>query len=333
MKKTFNIAGTEIQRGESKEIRFKVSESYIAIPTYIPVTVIRGEKKGPKVFITAAVHGDELNGIEIVRRLIYTMEAKHLCGTLICIPVVNIFGFQNSSRYLPDGSDLNRVFPGNPKGNFAERYTYTIYEHIIRKCEYGIDLHTAAVGRSNLPHIRADIANTDVERMAKAFGTTIIKNEPGSMGSLRRAATDLKIPTILFEAGEIRKFELAVAERGLAGVLNVLSELGMVQHRRAAPPFQEIVDSSKWIRAGRGGLLSIQIRPGELIYKGDEIAFNTNPFGKEVEVIKAPFDGIVIGIATDPTVTPGQAVCHMVELDENIKGIEKILNKIAFNKK
>jgi predicted deacylase len=330
MEDLFCIAGQSIKKGESKEIKLKVSESYTSIATYIPITVLRGVSDGPIVFITAAVHGDELNGIEIVRRIIYSIDLSSLKGTLVCLPIVNIFGFQNSSRYLPDGSDLNRFFPGNSKGNFVKKYASIIFKEIIKKCQYGIDIHTAAIGRSNLPHVRADMNFKEVKRMAVAFGTTIIKNESGAKGSLRRTATEANIPTIIFEAGEIRKFELAIAKRGFDGVLNALSELGMIEHKKVKPPYQVIVDSSKWIRANRGGLLSILVKPGNIVYKEDEIAVNTNPFGKEVEIIKSPINGIIIGIATDPTATPGQPICHMVELDDEIEKIKDSLKKFAY---
>jgi len=323
--KPFDIAGQKIKPGERKQVRLKVSESFVSANTYIPLTVLRGKSSGPRVLITAAIHGDELNGIEIVRRLIYELNYERLKGILVCVPVVNIFGFQNATRYLTDGKDLNRCFPGDPSRWSQGRYASIVYNELVKKCDFVIDLHTAAAGRVNMPHIRGDMSNPEVERLARAFGTTVIMNNKGQNGSLRRAATDDGIPTIVFEAGETRKFEKRISENGLAGVINVLRELGMLEGERIVIPYQVVINSSTWIRAGRGGILSINVKPGRIVRKGKEIATNTNPFGKEVESIKTPFNGIVIGIATAPTVTPGQGVCHLFKIEEPAKAIRERL--------
>ncbi len=320
-----NISGLEIEHGTSRNFRLKVSESFVSNPTYIPVTVINGEHPGPVLLVTAAVHGDELNGIEIVRNLISLIRPGDLSGALICVPVVNIYGFQNATRYLPDGFDLNRFFPGDQEHWSQGRYAYIIFNELVKKCDYLIDLHTASAGRSNLPHIRADLENETTSKIARAFGTTVIQNYPGIKGSLRYEANNIGIPSITFEGGESRKFEKKVAERGLTGVLNVMRELKMIYGKNEILPIQFIINKTNWVRANRGGILSINTRPGRIVKKRKEIATNTNPFGTEVESIRAPFNGIVIGIATAPTVVPGEGLCHLFKIDEPVKEVRQRL--------
>ena len=326
------IAGTTINKGERKQLRLQVSMSFVSNPTYIPITVLNGKRKGPVVLITAAIHGDELNGIEIVRQLIYNFDMSQLAGTLLCVPVVNIFGFQNTIRYLPEDKDLNRFFPGDPSSWSQGKYAYIIYTELVEKSDYVIDLHTASEGRSNLPHIRADMSYPEVARAARAFGTTVILDNEGTLGTLRRTATEAGIPTITFEAGETRKFEKKIAAYGLQGVLNVLNELEMLPGETYTAPIQFIVKDSTWVRVDRGGILSINTRPGRLVKKNAELATNTNPFGVEVGSVRAPFNGIIIGITTTPTVIPGQGVCHISKLDEPIKSVREQLMKY-FGKK
>ena len=330
--KTIEIANTKIKRGERKQLRLQVSTSFVSNPTYIPITVLRGKKNGPVVLITAAIHGDELNGIEIVRQLIYNFDMSLLSGTLVCVPVVNIYGFQNTTRYLPEGKDLNRFFPGYITEWSQGRYAHIIYTELVEKSDFIIDLHTASVGRSNLPHVRADMSNPEVARIARAFGTTLILDNAGYKGTLRQSATEAGIPTITFEAGETRKFEKKIAANGLIGVLNVLKKLEMLPGKRHIAPIQFEVKDSTWVRVDRGGILSINTRSGRLVKKNAEIATNTNPFGIEVESVRAPFDGIIIGIATTPTVAPGQGICHISKVNEPIKLLRERL-MLHFGKK
>ncbi|OFZ18171.1 MAG: hypothetical protein A2X94_03420, partial [Bdellovibrionales bacterium GWB1_55_8] len=255
----------------------------MASAIHIPVTVIRGRTAGPTAFVMAAVHGDEINGSDIVRRLIFDIDHEKLSGTLIAVPVVNIPGFLAQTRYLPYHRDLNRFFPGKKNGNNAERIAYCLFREIILKCDFGIDLHTAADGRLNLPHVRGDMGHPRVRNLARAFGATILINQRGTIGSLRREATEAGVPTILFEAGETRRFSHKVSVAGLKGVLNVLSEVGMwPAHEQERPPFQVIVRASEWIRAEKGGILDLNAKPGDLLYKGDRMGAILNPFGKTV---------------------------------------------------
>lgn len=320
------MSGVKVYPGETREIYLKVSESYLSASIQIPVTVIRGQRPGPTVFVMAAIHGDEINGADMVRRLIFDMNHQKLAGTLIAVPVVNIPGFLSESRYLPYHRDLNRFFPGRSKGNNADRMAHTIFEEIVKKCDFGIDLHTASKGRLNLPHVRGDMANPRVRNIARAFGTRILLDNPGVDGSLRKAATDAGVPTIIFEAGETGKFSKKISKAGLRGLMNVLAQLGMWQdHPAVAPDFQVIVKSSEWIRAQRGGMLELKVKPGELIYPGDIIGEIVNPFGKTVHRLRSSLTGIVIGVTTAPLTIPGTAVVHVARLRKTLARVEKAL--------
>ncbi|HEV8335973.1 MAG TPA: succinylglutamate desuccinylase/aspartoacylase family protein [Candidatus Polarisedimenticolia bacterium] len=323
MSDELKIGGKPINPGETQEILLKISEFYTAQPVNIPVTVVRGAQEGPRVFLTAAIHGDELNGIEIVRRIMTELDPATLKGTVLCTPVLNRWGFLSHSRYLPGRRDLNRYFPGNPEGNLAARVAHKIFTEIVQKAEYGIDMHTAAVGRTNLAHIRGDMDHDQVRKIARAFGTEIIIDLPAAGGTLRSAATRAGIPTIILEAGETFLFQRSMVTKGVLGVKNVLRELGMIEWTPREPPFQVIVKVSEWVRAERGGILDIRVRPGDLVYEGNEIAVVTTPFGREVTTLRCPLTGLVIGITTIPLVQPGDAICNIAKLEKTLPTVEK----------
>jgi predicted deacylase len=326
--KNFSISGIQVAPGETREIYLKVSESYLSNTIQIPVTVIRGRTAGPTAFVMAALHGDEINGVDIVRRLIFDIDHDNLSGTLIAVPVVNIPGFLAQSRYLPYHRDLNRFFPGQRKGNNAERFAARIFNEIILKCDFGIDLHTAADGRLNLPHVRGDMGHPKVRKLARAFGATVLVSQRGVKGSLRREATEAGVPTILFEAGETGKFSPKISMAGLKGVLNVLSEMKMwPRHEQQRPPFQVIVKASDWVRTDKGGILDLQIRPGDLIYEGDLIGSILNPFGKTVTQVRAPWTGIVIGVTTAPLAIPGTGIAHVAKLKKTLSLVERSIRR------
>ncbi|MEO5970570.1 MAG: succinylglutamate desuccinylase/aspartoacylase family protein [Bdellovibrionia bacterium] len=339
----FSICGIPVAAGETREIYLKVSESFLSGGIQIPVTVIRGQRSGPTIFVIAAIHGDEINGTDIVRRLIFDIAHEGLSGTVIAIPVVNIPGFLGQSRYLPYHRDLNRFFPGMKGGHNADRIAYRIFNEIIRKCDFGIDLHTAASGRSNLPHVRGDMSQPEVRNLARAFGATILVDQTGVKGSLRREATEAGIPTILFEAGETGRFSRKISLIGLRGVLSVLAEKGMWpaggrtadsgSHKSTGtnkvtkPPFQVIVKASDWIRAEKGGILDLIVKPGDLIYQGDLVGSILNPFGKTVTQIRAPVTGIIIGVTTAPLTIPGTAIAHVARLKKTLSLVERSMKK------
>jgi len=323
----FELGGITVIPGERSDIRVKISELYTAVPVTVPLTVVNGASPGPRLFVTAAIHGNEINGIEIVRRIRAEVDPQLLRGTLLLVAIANPIAFMNLSRDLPDGRDLNRFFPGRDLGSMASHIAAALFDKVIRRADYGIDLHTAAAGRTNLPHVRADMKFPQVRRLAAAFGCEVVFDMTGEKGMLRNAATRLGIPTIVYEAGEPLKFQLGPIEQGVTGVKNVMSELGMYDFPRVSPAFQVNVDDHKWIRAEKGGIMMLQIKPGDLVDKGDVIAINTKPFGAEVMRLKAPHAGLVVGTSTMPMVIPGSAVCHLVKLGSRLRPLRAMLKK------
>lgn len=321
----FAIAGTKVGPGEYKETSLKVSEFYTATDVQVPVFIKRGLEDGPRLFVTAAVHGDEINGVQIVRDLVLDLKERPLRGMFVGIPVVNRFGFVTHDRYMPDRRDLNRSFPGNPEGSAARRYAHRLFIQILSRCTHGIDLHTAGYSRTNLAQVRADTSDAQVKRMARAFGTHVVLHHAGNRRTLRRACTDAGVPTVLFEAGETFRFQRDVVTAGKRGILNVMASLGMIEETVRKPDWQVIVKASQWVRANRGGLLDVYVHPGDLVYEGDDIASITNPFGREVGTVVSPVTGLVVGTTTLPLVNPGNPICHVAKLEKTLGVVERYL--------
>jgi len=322
--------GTEsIDRGERRSFRLEVSQSASGFPVYMPITVWRARKPGPTLFVTAAIHGDELNGTGIIRDIILRPPFELRRGSLILIPVVNILGFERHIRYLPDRRDLNRCFPGGRSGSLARRIARTLFDEVVCKCDYGVDLHTAAIRRTNFPNVRADMSNEGTARLARAFGAELIINAGGPKGSLRRTATKHGCPTIILEAGEVWKIEPSVVEHGLRGVQNVLVELEMIEGTLQRPPYQAIAARTTWVRADWGGILEFHVAPGDLVKKNTALATNSNLFGDEQNVIRSPAAGVVLSLTTIPSVTPGDAVCHIAIPRGGLKPIREALANVS----
>jgi len=300
-----------VEPGGFTEVAITVSESYSGMDVQIPLYVWKGEREGPSVFVTAAVHGDEINGAGAIRHLIWEQPFSLEAGTLVLVPVVNLMGFERHSRYLPDRRDLNRSFPGSADGSLAARLAHSVYQGVISRCDYGIDLHTAAVRRTNFPNVRADMSDPAVADLARAFGAEIIVAGRGPKGSLRRTACRAGIPTIILEAGEVWKVEPSYIEYAAGGVRNCLARLGMVKGRPRRPPFSLVIDKTEWVRAHSGGFLIFHVAPGDSVAAGDPIATNTSLTGRELNVIESPRDGVVLGMTTIPSVAPGDPICHL----------------------
>ncbi|MBL8851344.1 MAG: succinylglutamate desuccinylase/aspartoacylase family protein [Planctomycetaceae bacterium] len=306
--------GQTIPPGEHRHIKLMVSESYSGVTINIPLYVRRGREPGPAVFVTAALHGNEINGTGAVRAIIRDPGFQIKAGTLILLPVVNILGFDRHTRYLPDGRDLNRCFPGSPNGSQASRLAHVIFSEIVSRCDFGIDLHTAAMRRTNFPNVRGDMSIPGVQLLAEAFGTEYIVDGGGPTGTLRRAACGAGCPTIILEGGEIWKVEPIIVESTVRGIRNVLIKLGMLEGQPVRAPKQTIIQKTKWIRADRGGFLQFHVRPGEVVREGQPLATNTSLLGQEQNVLVAPYRGLVIGMTTLPAVSPGEPVCHLGKL-------------------
>ncbi|NBD96106.1 MAG: succinylglutamate desuccinylase [Gammaproteobacteria bacterium] len=307
------IGGITVEPGERRSIDLEVGRLYTHSPTTMPVQVLCGRKPGPTLFISAAIHGDELNGVEIIRRLLKVPRLKRLKGTLIAVPIVNLHGFINLSRYFPDRRDLNRSFPGSESGSLAARVAHLFMTEIVSRATHGIDLHTGAINRGNLPQIRANLDDEETLGLARAFGTPVILNSALRDGSLRMAAGDHDIPILLYEAGEALRFDEVAIRGGVEGILRVMRELGMLPRtRKKAPPTPIVARSSSWVRAPKSGLFRAWVKLGDRVTKDETVlGVVSDPFGEIEQEIMAPFSGIVIGRLNLPLVNEGDATYHV----------------------
>lgn len=303
--------GRVVEPGGQTAVSMPLSESFSGETTRVPVYIKRGEGPGPTVFVTGAVHGDEINGTGTIRSILRERPFELKTGTLVLAPVINLPGFERHTRYLPDRRDLNRSFPGSKGGSFASRMANAVFEQLVRRCDYGIDLHTAAVRRTNFPNVRADMTDPKIAPFARAFGAELIVSSRGPVGSLRCAASAVGCATLILESGEVWKVESGYIEYAVRGITNCLRHLGMVDGEPEEPPYRVEVDTTSWIRATNGGFLEFHISPGVIVDEGDAIATNTDLSGKELNVIRAPRNGIVLGMTTIPSVSPGDPVCHL----------------------
>lgn len=307
------IGGVTIQPGERRSIDLEVGRLYTHSPTTMPVQVLRGKRPGPVLFVSAAIHGDELNGVEIIRRLMKVPALKRVKGTLITVPIVNLHGFINLSRYFPDRRDLNRSFPGSEKGSLAARVANLFMTEIVSQATHGIDLHTGAMHRANLPQIRANLDNEETLELARAFGTPAILNSALRDGSLRMAAMDHDIPILLYEAGEALRFDEFAIRGGVEGIVRVMRQLGMLPKTRKKPPPEPVIArSSSWVRAPQSGLFRAYVALGDRVTRNETVlGVVSDPFGEAEIEVNSPWSGIVIGRLNLPLVNEGDALCHI----------------------
>ena len=309
----FSLGGVEIPKGVNITINLELPKLYNT-PTQLPVRVIRGKRSGPVVFVSAAIHGDELNGIEIIRRFRKLNILKKLKGTLILVPIVNVYGIMTLSRYLPDRRDLNRSFPGSSKGSLAGRVAKIFFDEIVKKCDLGIDLHTAAIHKSNLPQVRTNTDNDYTFKLAKAFGAPVVLHSELRDGSLRAVAQEAGVPILLYEAGEALRFDETSIRIGVQGLVNVLRENEMLPTVvRKTKKIPLITRSSKWIRSSESGMLRTIKALGDTVETNEVIAFIDEPLGDETFQITSPFDGVIIGKSEIPLVQEGDAVFHIAQ--------------------
>lgn len=307
----------------------EIAESYTGIIIRLPLLVWRGEVEGPTLFVSGAVHGDEINGSGTIREIITNPPFEVKKGTLVLIPVVNIQGFERQTRYMPDRRDLNRYFPGSKTGCLTSRLAEVVYREIICHCDYGIDLHTAAVRRTNFPHVRADMKHEQCRMMAEAFGTEVVIDSSGPDGCLRYEATKAGCPTIVLEGGEVSKVETAYVETAVRGITSVLSKLGMIDKEVETPCHQVVSDSTKWLRAQSGGFLQFHVSPGDTVVKDQKISTNTGLLGSEIGTILAPCPGVIIGMSTMPAVSPGDPVVHLaLTTKKDLKALTAFVDSI-----
>lgn len=307
------IGETTVEAGQRASINLPIADLYTGASLTMPVKVINGKEPGPVLFVCAAVHGDELNGVEIIRRLLKRKALRSMRGSLLAVPVVNVHGFLDHSRYLPDRRDLNRSFPGSPRGSIAARTAHTFLKHIVALADCGIDLHTGAINRSNLPQVRANIDDERTKELAMLFGTPVVINASIRDGSLRECAADRGIPILVYEAGEALRFNEVSIRAGLAGILNVMRHLGMLPAAKSATGaiVPVVAASTSWVRAPDSGIVSRKARLGARVVEGQRLASIGDPLGEGEETVAAPFDGIVIGRSELPLAHEGDALFNV----------------------
>ncbi len=308
------IAGHRIPRGRTAKIDIPVARLPAGVWVSMPVRVLRGSKDGPLVWLSAAIHGDEVNGVEIIDGVIDAVGSpRNLTGTIIAVPVVNVFGFFNQSRYLPDGRDLNRAFPGSKRGSLASRLARLFMDNVVAGTDMGIDFHTGTSHRTNLPQIRSDLRNDRNRELASVFGAPAAIHSRSRDGSLREAAARQDLPVLLFEGGQAHRFENEIIDVGIAGALRVLAHLGMIGQPSTGPIGTEFYSSSSWVRARKAGLLRTETRPGDRVRKGEVLGRVVEVGGVKPSFVKAPTAGTVIGLNRNPIVTQGDALFHVAQ--------------------
>lgn len=304
----FTILGQSVAPGETKALDWQPNGKQTGLDTPNRILVVHGTKPGPRFCITAAIHGDEINGIEIVRRVIHNVRGDDLSGTIIGVPIVNQDGFRRSSRYLSDRRDLNRHFPGNPNGSAASRLAYALFHDIISHCAYLVDLHTGSFHRINLPQLRADLNRKEIRAFSKGFGGITVLNHEGSVGTLRYAAMEAGIPTVTLEAGGPLHLDKAVVDYGAKAIENALHTLKMHKLIRFWLSPKPTYYQSTWIRAESAGILISVVELGDKVSKLDVLGEVIDPITNRIEEIRAPFDGQILGMALDQFVSPGFAI-------------------------
>ena len=311
------IGGCVVRPGTRERLEIPLGRRITGAEVSLPVEVVHGRLPGPRLFVCAAVHGDEINGVEIIRRVLRRRLTRRLRGTLIAVPVVNLYGFIGLSRYLPDRRDLNRSFPGSSKGSLAARLADTFLREIVDKSTHGLDLHTGAVHRSNLPQIRACLDHEETNRLARSFGVPVLIDANVRDGSLRQAVYERDIPMLLYEGGEALRFDEPAIRAGVRGVVSVMQALDMLPASRRPRPAPEpfVARSSGWVRAPGSGILRSRAALGAAVRQGQRLGIVADPLGVDETIIESPREGIVIGRSELPLVNEGDALFHVASFD------------------
>ncbi|MFZ1743489.1 MAG: succinylglutamate desuccinylase/aspartoacylase family protein [Pontixanthobacter sp.] len=313
---SFEIGGISVAPGTAGTVNIPVSSMVTGVPATLALNILQGAKHGPVIFVSAAIHGDEIVGTAIIQRLIARINPAELSGTIIFAPAVNIFGFVQHSRYLPDRRDLNRSFPGSRKGSLAGQLAFCFLEEVIARCSLGIDIHTAAIHRYNLPQIRIAAGNPKLVELAMAFGAPVIIESPLRPGSMRALAKERGVEMLLMETGEALRFDRFSINTGTEGVLRVMAHIGMIEMDDGLTTvgIPTRANSSRWVRAPRGGVTHRQRKSGDVVREGEILATVSGLFGEEPEDMISPIDGIIIGHATLPVVNQGDALFHIAKV-------------------
>lgn len=312
------IGTEEVPPGQQRIVDLPVADLYTHTRLTMPVHVLNGRQAGPTLFITAALHGDELNGVEIIQRLLKQSVLRRLKGCLLAAPIVNIFGFINRSRYLPDRRDLNRSFPGREKGSIASRLAHLVATEIVANSDYGIDLHTGAVDRTNLPQIRANLRDPTIFELAEVFGTPVIIDTAPREGSLRKYAAEKGVPVLVYEAGTALQFDELSIRAGVRGITRIMRKLDMLPERtRSRQPLKPVrANTTTWVRAPASGIFRSNCRLGSRIKERQRLGTVTDPFGAVEIAVDAPASGLIIGRSTSPLAHEGDALLHIARFDD-----------------
>jgi len=306
------VGGVDVAPGRRATLQIPVAHLPTDTWLEMPVVVVNGKRAGPRLWLSAAIHGDELNGVEIVRQIVARVEARQLAGTLLAVPVVNVLGFVNGTRYLPDRRDLNRHFPGARRGSLASRLAGLFMASIVEGSDLGIDLHTGSDQRTNHPQVRADLLDAETLRLARAFGAPFLVHSRRRDGSLRDAAAARGQRVLVFEGGEAGRFNRKTIRAGVEGILRVMQTLGMGQlGAEAARGAPILLESSSWLRARRSGILRLDVRPGDWVPKGAPLGAIGDVVGRRRMVLRSPRDGWVIGLRRSALVQRGDALLHV----------------------
>jgi uncharacterized protein len=309
-----NILGESIPLGERREINFNIAKLHTRTTLEVPVIIERSQKPGPTILFTAGIHGDEVNGVEIVRQIIAKGINKPKCGTIICIPVINIFGFLHMDREFPDGRDLNRMFPGTKSGSLASRVAYKLINEIVPKVDLIIDYHTGAANRFNAAQIRIVNNNAALKKLATVFGAPFVLYSKNLSKSFRNTCYKLGVPMLLFEGGKSFSFDKNITNTGVNGAKRILHHLGMLHAKfRISKPKKKCVfiAESKWIRAKYSGIFRASATINKQVNKGDVIGHITDPFGKFHHFVKAQNSGFIFNVNEAPIVNQGDALFHI----------------------
>lgn len=311
MQKGMTIGSVTVRPGQRQRVEIPVSRLPTETWLAIPVEVVCGTQSGPCLWLSAAVHGDELNGVEIIRQVLRRLNPQTMSGTLIAVPIVNVFGFIQQSRYLPDRRDLNRSFPGSSRGSMAARLAQLFMKQVVEQCTHGIDLHTGSNCRTNWPQIRGNLRDAETRRCAELFAAPVMMHAETRDGSLRQAATNRDIHVLLFEAGEPLRFDSEAIRTGVDGVQRVMAGLQMILG--APPAAQQSVEltKSRWIRAARGGILRLDAQLGQWVKKRERLGVIADVFGDEQVRVIAPQAGMIIGQSTNPLVNQGDGIINI----------------------
>lgn len=339
MRSPLVIGGVSIAPGERAAVRIPVGRRYTHHDVWLPTSVIHGTRKGPRLFVCAAIHGDEIGGVEIIRRLLHLRLMGQLRGALIAVPIVNVYGFSTKQRELPDGRDLNRAFPGSATGSLTSRLAHVFMQEVVENATHGIDLHTGSNHRANLPQVRGCLDDAETERLARAFGTPVILDANVRDGSLRQAVLERDIPMLLYEGGEALRFDEAAIRAGVRGIVSVMRAIGMLpESKKVRPPVEPVVArSSYWARAPDSGILRPTAMLGARVKKRDVLGVLSDPLGESEVEVRAPTSGIIIGRTNLPLVNEGDALFHIATfesprtVEEQLEHYKAVLEVDAFD--